>query len=116
MNTNENRSSFEIVSGPSRDTLFDACKYAYDKSAHVGISFGIPVAWTAPPTDLKAMFVPMEMEDIIVSLIPHEDGSGNSFNISGYCKAALVMEGRLKDYEFKAYYNTKTRQGVIEFR
>ena len=37
MNTNSKNETMDrlylIFNGPSRDTLFDACKYAYDKNA-----------------------------------------------------------------------------------
>ena len=35
---------YEIANGPSKDTLFDACKYAYSKNAKVTIE---PKSWSA---------------------------------------------------------------------
>ena len=33
--------SYEIVNGPNKDTLFDACKYAYSKTTKFAIDFGV---------------------------------------------------------------------------
>ena len=112
MNTNSKNENMDrqywIFNGPSRDTLFDACKYAYDKNAVIPIFFGVAEGYTAPlndPTITK------------ICGISHEDGSGVSFNIRGYCMVKF-SNGRneMKACSFKAYYNARTREGHISFQ
>ena len=113
---NTNKKTYEIVSGPSKDMLFDACKYAYSRIAKVDINFAIAVGYTTPPGSPGCAYIPMTIDAIRVCSIEHEDGSGESFNLYGFCKANL--SGRmdnLEPYGFEAYYNTKTRKGTISF-
>ena len=98
MNTNRKKITLRdhyIVNGPSRDTLFDACKYAYDNRTRILVTFGFGAQ--------------MEMRGILISGIEHEDGSGESLNIRGYCE----VEGDY--YCFRAYYNARTRRGIMSF-
>ena len=116
MNTKEQ--NFDIMGGPSKDTLFDACKYAYSKTTKMIIEFDVASGYTQPPESKNCAYVKMQMADIKIAGIEHEDGSGDSFNLRGYCRANInpfgeVVSGR--PYEFRAYYNTKTRKGHISF-
>ena len=100
---------FNIVNGPSRDTLIDAFKYAYSRDGIVSAKFEI--ALKPPANHLK-----IRSKDFIITEIQHEDGSGHSFNIGGFCKAdmnPLVGIKTYKNYSFTAYYNAKTRKGLI---
>ncbi len=106
---------YDIVAGPNKDTLFDACKYAYNKTTKFAIDFGVAVGYTMPRNHPGCAYVPMDMSDVAIHGIEHEDGSGESFNIHGMCKAALRGSSDTKFYKFKAYYNTKTRTGTITF-
>ena len=109
---------YEIVSGPCKDALFDACKYAYDKHSRVSIWFSIPVGYTMPPENADAAYVLMKIKNIRLCMIEHEDGSGESFNLHGYCVADLSPVGAkdaYKPYRFKTYYNARTRKGTITF-
>ena len=117
MSTKRNN-SFEIFSGPSRDRLVDAFKYAYGGGdAYVTVKFGVAVGYTMPPGHPGCAYVPMAIENIVIAGIEHEDGSGQSFNLHGYCTAALDTIGKnLDNYYFRAYYNAKTRSGTISFR
>ena len=114
-----NTRSYDVVGGPSKDTLFDACKYACSKTAKVEVNFSVAIGYTAPKNDPGCCYVPMSIADIRITSIEHEDGSGESFNLCGYCKADLNNFGgaaaALKHYRFKAYYNSKTRRGFISF-
>ena len=110
---------YEIVSGPNTDKLFDACKYAYDKTSIVAIDFSIAVGYTMPKDHPGSAYIPMSITDIVITSVEHEDGSGESFNLHGYCKADLRTLNKAyadyKPYRFKAYYNTKHREGCISF-
>ena len=118
MNTKKTEKKyFDIVNGPSRDMLFDACKYAYDKSAKVNVYFEVAVGYTAPKGNSKRAYFAMYIKDFKVTSLEHEDGSGEGFNLRGYCTADPCAVGHVvidyKPYKFKAYYNTKTRKGSI---
>ena len=121
MNTkkNETERTFDIVAGPNRDMLFDACKYAYDKMVRIPIDFVVAIGYTMPKHHPGCAYVPMYISDIKVVGIEHEDGSGESFNLHGYCKAdpdSTVGNAKTcTSYNFKAYYNTKSRSGCITF-
>jgi hypothetical protein len=120
MNTRESKpKSFEIVAGPSRDMLFDACKYAYSKHAHVAVDFAVATGYTMPRANPGCACIQMQISDVKICGIEHEDGSGESFNLHGYCKANLGSFGTTKavrkPYRFKAYYNARTRKGFITF-
>ena len=119
MNTKEKPNRYEIVAGPNKDVLFDACKYAYNKHAHVAVDFVVAIAYTMPRSNHGYACLQMQISDIKICGIEHEDGSGESFNLHGYCKANLDSFGTTKavrkPYRFKAYYNARTRKGSITF-
>ena len=104
MNTKEKPNRYEIVAGPNKDVLFDACKYAYSKHAHVAVVFVVATGYTR-----------MQISDIVICGIEHEDGSGESFNLHGYCKANMGSPGTTNAVRFESYYSTKTRKGLITF-
>lgn len=107
---------YEIFNGPNRDMLFDACKYSRDRATKFAINFKVAAGYTMPRNHPGCAYVPMDMSDVTIHGIEHEDGSGESFNIHGMCKAALhIPSGDAKFYKFKAYYNAKTRTGTITF-
>lgn len=113
---NTKRIDFEIFNGPNKDMLFDACKYAYSKTVKFAIDFGVAVGYTMPRNHPGCAYIPMDMHDVMVRGIEHEDGSGESFNIHGVCRAVLCgTSDNAKLYKFKAYYNAKTRTGTIAF-
>lgn len=121
MNTNSSSetTSYEylIFGGPNRDTLFDACKYAYDKDAVIPIFFAVAESYTAPLNGPICDYTALEMDVTSICGISHEDGSGVSFNIRGYCMVKF-SNGRneMKTCSFKAYYNARTRDGHISFQ
>ncbi|MBR2994827.1 hypothetical protein IKF32_02855 [Candidatus Saccharibacteria bacterium] len=103
------RNYYDIIAGPGKDLLFDACKYAYTKDAKIPVDFAVVKA------DQNLIFV----TDFVVNSIQYEDGSGCKFNLGGYCKANLgsePLEGEPKGFNFKAFYDTKKRTGFIIFR
>ena len=122
MNTKKTESReryYDIVAGPNKDALFDACKYAYNENAKLTVNFTVAIGYTMPVSDPGCAYVAMAIADIVIVGIEHEDGSGESFNLHGYCKADLNSFGRnnvtYKPYRFKAYYNSKNRKGCITF-
>ena len=119
MNTKENANQvryFDIIGGPNKDRLFDSCKYAFDKSAKISADFDVALGTTMPPEHPGAAYILMGINDIKVCSIEHEDGSGESFNLAGYCQADLKLGEGYKPYRFSAYYNAKTRRGTISFQ
>lgn len=110
---------YGIIAGPNKDILFDACKYAYSKNSTIKVDFTVVIGYTAPPSDPRSAYIPMKIGDFKIVGITHEDGSGESFLLQGYCKADLSSTGGVStsysDYRFKAYYNAKSRRGHVKF-
>ena len=119
MNTKEKPNRYEIVAGPNKDVLFDACKYAYNEHAHVVVVFVVAIGYTMARANPGCACIQMQLSDVKICGIEHEDGSGESFNLHGYCKANLDSfrgtNAVRRPYRFEAYYNTKTRKGSITF-
>ena len=104
---------YDIVKGPSKDALFDACKYAYGKNS-IYVDFTVAAGYTASMSSHQAAYKPMAVDNIVICSIGHEDGSGESFILQGYCNAnvdSLIY----KSHRFVAHYNTKKRRGKISF-
>ena len=121
MNTNQSEErNFDIVGGPNRDVLFDACKYAYDKNIKFTVNFNVAMGYTMPKNDPRSAYVALGIKDIKICGIEHEDGSGESYNLHGYCQADLdsfgISDNTYHPYRFEAYYNTKNREGKITFK
>lgn len=110
------KETFKIVSGPSKDRLVDAFKYAYDDTTSIPVSFVISLRQIS-----ENHFVEMCVDDFRITSLQHEDGSGRSFNVSGYCSASFVEPQSelhkpiMYHCRFKAYYNAATRKGTIKF-
>lgn len=120
MGTNKlEEKSFDIVGGPNRSLLFDACKYAYDKNIKFTVNFAVAMGYTLPKSDPRSAYVALDIKDIKICGIEHEDGSGESFNLHGYCQTQLdsfgINDRKFREYKFKAYYNSKNRSGTIRF-
>ncbi|MBO4276255.1 hypothetical protein J5868_00915 [Candidatus Saccharibacteria bacterium] len=110
---------YKIVYGPSKDALFDACKYAHDKHSHVSVQFSIEIGYTLPPEKSEAAYILKTIKNIKLNGIEHEDGSGESFSLYGYCITNLGSSGtesKDESYGFTAHYNARTRNGFITFR
>ena len=110
---------YEIVSGPSKSALFDACMYAYSKDAKIAVNFAIPQAYSNDTNDATRMYLPMQITDVVITGIQHEDGSGESFNLEGYCKVDIdyhIRNDGVCRYQYRrftAYYNAKSRKGTF---
>lgn len=114
---NENHAR-KIVNGPSADRLFDACRYAYDSKVKIPVHFGIVAGNSMSKDHPGCAAILAHSCDLILTSIEHEDGSGNSFNIGGYCKGFKVGpydEPKYADCRVKIFYNSKSRNGFINF-
>jgi hypothetical protein len=109
--------TYKIVNGPSRSDLFASCERSYDKGTRINLEFFVTVGCTMPEGHPEGAYLELETSDFRISSIEHEDGSGHSFNLKGYCKANLtnIFGKELIPYKFEAYFNTKTREGHITF-
>ena len=109
---------YDIIGGPSKDLLFDACKYAYNKSAKITVDFTVVIGYSSTKDDPKCAYLPMSITDVKVNALEHEDASGDKFMVRGFCKADLTIhngDADYKPYKFRSYYDTKSRIGCITF-
>lgn len=99
--------------------MFDSCQYAYSKDVKVHINFAIPQGYSSHSNDAIKLYLPMQITDIVITGIQHEDGSGESFNLEGYCKVDIdyhIRNDGVCRYQYRrftAYYNSKSRKGTI---
>ena len=116
MNTREANEErlYDIVDGPGKDKLFDACKYAYSGDSKVTVKFVVSLGTTMPKGHPGSAYILMPVTGFRINGIQHENGSGEGFNLQGLCKAAQDS-GTFKLCKFKAYYNSKSRKGRISF-
>lgn len=95
-----------IEAGPSREELFDALKYACDKTRNFEVTFtGLSARQTG---DVPQKFGRSKFTAKIVGL-KHDDGSGQSFVIDAYV-SMKGMEGKV----VKFYYHARTRAGHLD--
>ena len=115
MNTNISEKTCNIISGPNKDLLFDACKYAYDKVTKVTVGFTVTINLTSK-TNFSNPYITIPVGNVVITGISHEDGSGEKFILDGHCMANLeISKPDLRRCHFKAYYNSKSRNGWIKF-
>ncbi|MBR3180047.1 hypothetical protein IKF57_00735 [Candidatus Saccharibacteria bacterium] len=118
MNTKKKK-FYDIVGGPNRDAIFDACKYAKDKNVVFPLEFKVSTGYTGHPDEPEAAYVLMKAKNFSIYSIEHEDGSGQSFNLKGHLEIEVYLEHHTvpswRPRYFEAYYNTKTRKGHICF-
>jgi hypothetical protein len=88
-------STIEIVSGPSREELFDSLRLVKENRQVV---FGLKFSSVDRPTNACVMS------------IEAEDGSGNCWNIKLYLSAGTSLKSRY----LKGFYRTSTRTGILE--
>ena len=119
MNTKEKKSFF-IHKGPNRDMLFDACKYARNEEVVIPLQFSIGIGYTQPVSDPGCAYVPMAVKDFRIFGIQHEGRSDiDKLKLCGICEADLLncmeLHPVYAQYWFEATYDTKCREGVIQF-
>lgn len=90
---------FKIINGPSRDRLFDVCKYTYDQDAFITAMF-----------ELKGE-TKREVEITSINTLQHESGNGESFNIEGIVNVPWLNKTCER---FSAYYDSKSRNGHLK--
>ena len=117
MNTKSVAYRYDIIDGPSKSALFDACMYVYNKDAKIAVNFTISQGYSNDTNDATRLYLPLPVTDIKITGIEHEDGSGESFNLKGYCnvdKDYLLRRDNIYRYRysrFSAYYDAKNRKG-----
>lgn len=110
------RSYFDITSGPSKDSLFDCCKYSFEKESNICIYF--TVDRTRPKDRPNSNRGPIKITNVKIHGIEYEDGCGENFNLYGQCRANLNptdKDAPKLPYKFEAYYSTKNRKGCMGF-
>lgn len=96
----------KIVVGPSRDRLFDACKYRFDPNSQILTVF------------LDDQEISYEVQ---IDSLEHEDGSGNNFNfavrlVRRFHKGRELDSSDMGPYiRLRGNYNTKRRTGSMRF-
>ena len=116
MNTSKSV-AYAIINGPSKSALFDSCKYCYSMDVKVHVNFTISQGYSNHSNDATKLYLPMQITDIAITGIQHEDGSGESFNLEGCCKVDIdyhIRNDGVRRYRyrrFSAYYNAKSRKG-----
>lgn len=121
MNTSKSVTTncYEIIDGPSKSALFNACMYVYNKDAKIAVNFTISQGYSNDTNDATRLYLPLPVTNINITGIEHEDGSGESFILKGYCNADsdyLLRRDNTYRYRysrFTAYYNTKSRKGTF---
>ena len=117
MNTKSVAYRYDIINGPSKSALFDACMYVYNKDAKIAVNFTISQGYSNDTNDATKLYLPLPVTNINITGIEHEDGSGESFILKGYCnvdKDYLLRKENTYRYRysrFSAYYNTGNRKG-----
>lgn len=110
---------YSIINGPSKSVLFDSCLYAYSKDAKVHVNFAISQGCSNHGDDATKLHLLLPVTNIKITGIEHEDGSGESFILKGYCYVDRdhFLRGdhtyRYKYSRFSAYYDAKSRKGTF---
>ena len=110
---------YDIIGGPSKSALFDACMYVYNKDAKIAVNFTISQGYSNDTNDATRLYLPLPVTNIKITGIEHEDGSGESFILKGYCnvdKDYLLRKENTYRYRysrFSAYYDTRSRKGTF---
>lgn len=120
MNTSKSVTNcFSIINGPSKSVLFDSCQYAYSKDVKVHVNFAISQGCSNHGDDATKLHLLLPVTNIKITGIEHEDGSGESFILKGYCYVDKdhLLRGdhtyRYKYSRFSAYYDAKSRKGTF---
>lgn len=109
---------YRIVLGPTKDMLFDACKYTFSEACDIALNFNVAAGYTYPQDRLCSGYIPLPVDDIRITGIEYEDGSGDNLNLYGYCRADLnAFDSHASKvfhrYRFRAFYNAKRRTGEL---
>ena len=119
MNNKSVASHDDIVCGPGKSALFDACMYVYNKDAKIDVNFTISQGYSNDTNDATKLYLPLPVTNIKITGIEHEDGSGESFILKGYCnvdKDYLLRKENTYRYRysrFSAYYDARSRKGTF---
>ena len=93
-----------IVNGPSKDRLFDSCKYLRGNSTtDVQVTFGLS-------EDGVLAEASSELTYVMIRRIEHEGDSGMCFCLAG----DAMYDG--EHVTFLAYYDAMVRKGVVDIK
>ena len=98
----------KIVNGPDKLALASGWVAAFDRNNPVYPSF------TVRFEDKPQAYSQKLIRVVIVELL-HEDGSGQSFCLSGNLESPITI-GTLEYYCFSACYDARNRTGTITFK
>lgn len=102
------RKHIYITEGPSKDVLFDCCKYAYgDKRCQVVFTFHVS---TVKSTDDCDKFDTLFVRVLRITSITHKNSHGNSFYLEGFCE---IWADTL--CTFYAEYDAEKHEGTFRF-
>ena len=102
MGIKEVKRYYEIFDGPSRDRIFDACKYAYDED-HIRLDFKVAICYNSSINDPFRVALPMYVTDVRITKVEHKDSSGLKLNLAGNCKADLNPGGAVTALNYREY-------------
>ena len=100
MSLKVNSLEFNIVNGPSKDRLFDVCKYTYDHDAFITAVFEVGGGSRNRTVEITS-----------INTLQHESGNGESFNIEGIVNVPWLNKTCER---FSAYYDSKSRNGHLK--
>ena len=111
MNNNENSkvsrvafsTSIKEGSGPSRELIVEAFLHAKDKDFRIPIEFSF---------DINPLEV--DLRDLRITSIQHEDGSGFCFNLGGTLEIFFHKTDSSHLGKFSAFYDAKRRRGTFQ--
>lgn len=105
--------SYSIIDGPDARSLFDACRFVYTKNVYYDVYFKITEYYNEALDGTSCEKKPLLASDFHIVGIEHDNGTGESFRIKGYCN---VTENDItENYAFVSYYNTQSKKGIILF-
>jgi hypothetical protein len=119
MDTSLYEKNLDIMYGPNKDLLFDACKYARNLTVSIPANFSVALGYTMPPDRMGSAYIPARFKSLHIESIAHESQTGDVFCLTGLCEADLYSRNwdnpQYKMYRFEAHYDTKSRKGTMQF-
>jgi len=108
---------YDIVAGANGDALLDICRRTCENDAKLPTNLNVTISYAESNNSPSHAEIKVTISSIKIAKIKHENDSGESFNLQGYCKADLDSSANVacELYGFEAYYNSKTRKGRIAF-
>lgn len=117
MKLRKDDSIFTIFKGPTREKLFSAMEYQYDKDAHVDIEFLFGIAYPVnfnESQDYASSII--KTRNTRIHSIEHMNNSGYKFIVNGLMEAKMLPVFDYKLYSFNIVYNTMEQTGSIRLK